>query len=156
MLRAAKRAGSDLGQRVAPIMDRGGLVSDELMVEVVNDRISADDCAGGYLLDGFPRTIPQAQALQDFLENKQTPLDHVIEIHVDDEELVRRLLLRQKESGQNRADDTPEAIPHRLQVYHSQTAPLLEFYQQVGGVLKTIDGLGSVDDVFERIVKAIS
>lgn len=155
ILRAAKKAGTELGRLVAPIMASGGLVSDEMMLDVVKERLAADDCCNGYLLDGFPRTIPQAEAYQQFLTDRQEKLDHVIELSVGDEELTRRLESRYHQLEEPRPEDLPEAIPHRLQLYHSQTKPLLDFYRQFDGVVISIDGVGDVDDVFGRVIAAI-
>jgi adenylate kinase len=151
ILRAAKKAGTDLGKIVGPIMDSGGLVGDELMLE----RLSSDDCANGFLLDGFPRTVPQAAGFCKHLEEKGQRLDHVIELRVADVELRKRLEARFQDLRDPRPDDHPDAIPRRLNVYHNETSPLLGFYSRLGGVLKTVDGLGSMDNVFERILLAI-
>ncbi len=156
ILRSAKRAGTDLGKRVAPIMDAGGLVNDELMLGVVRERLAQDDCGGGFLLDGFPRTIPQATGLQQMLQQSAQQLDYVIELRVADDELKKRLERRFHEMENPRADDQPEAIPKRLAKYHSETAPLLDFYRGRDRLLKTIDGIGSIDEVFDRILAAIA
>ncbi len=155
ILRAAKAAGTEIGKLVAPIMDAGGLVSDELIIGVVRERIAEDDCAGGYLLDGFPRTLAQAEAWQAFLDESGSQLDHVLELRVPDEQLVKRLELRFSKLENPRADDQPEAIPNRLQVYHSETRPVVDFYGSQNGVLRVIDGTGSIEDVFSRILEAI-
>lgn len=158
ILRAAKNAGSELGKIVAPIMDVGGLVDDDLMVNLIKERLSDEDCEDGYLLDGFPRTVPQAEAFQDFLEETEQAVNHVVEMQVDDEETTKRLIARFHEMKDPREDDRPEAIPVRLKAYHSETSPLIEFYSQekFEGVLKPIDGIGTMDEVFQRIVHAIT
>ena len=156
ILRAAKQAGTELGKKVAPIMAAGGLVSDELMLGVVDERLAEGDCRNGYLLDGFPRTIPQAEAFAEMLSSQNSCLDCVIELRVDDDELKKRLELRFHQLDSPRPDDMPEAIPRRIEVYHRETKPLLEFYSQTDGLLKSIDGSGSIDDVFERIIGSIS
>ncbi len=146
MLREAVAAGSDLGRRVKQVMDAGELVSDDLMIEVVEGRLDQDDAACGYLLDGFPRTIPQAQALE------HDALDAVVLIDVDDEEIVGRLLRRAEEEG--RTDDTEDVVRRRLEVYREQTEPLVDYYKQ-RGMLAEVDGVGSVDEVLARCVQAL-
>lgn len=155
ILRAAVASGSQLGQQVAPIMEQGGLVSDELMLGVVGERLQQADCANGYLLDGFPRTVPQATAFTRVLEGEQARLDHVIELRVADEELQQRLEMRFQQMDNPRPDDRPESIPNRLRVYHTATEPLLGYYAGLPDLLKTVDGHGPMDIVFHRIVAAI-
>jgi adenylate kinase len=155
ILRSARKAGTDLGKIVGPIMDSGGLVGDELMLDVVAERLVADDCANGFLLDGFPRTVPQAKAFDQFLASKSMKIDHVIEMRVADVEIIKRLEARFRDLKDPRADDHPESIPRRLHVYHTETSPLLGYYSRRGGVLKKVDGLGTVDTVFDRILLAI-
>lgn len=155
ILRAFRKAGTNLGKLVGPIMDAGGLVGDDLMLDVVAERLSAADCRNGFLLDGFPRTVPQATAFCHHLEEKRQQIDHVIELRVDDAELRKRLEKRFQNLQDPRPDDHPDAIPRRLKVYHKETSPLLDFYSGLDGVLKTIDGLGTMDVVFERILQAI-
>ena len=157
ILRAAKKDGTELGKIVGPIMDKGGLVSDDLIVEVVRERISQDDCKNGYLLDGFPRTLPQAEAYQACLDESGQTLDHVLELRVSDVELRKRLEQRLRNVANPRPDDSPSAIPHRLATYHSETQPVINFYSRIrfDGVLKVIDGLGTMDDVFDRILIAL-
>ncbi len=147
MLRAAVAAGSEMGRRVQQVMDAGELVSDDLMIEVVEDRLDQADAGCGYLLDGFPRTIPQAEALAN------GALDAVVLIEVDDEEIVDRLLRRAEEEG--RTDDTEEVVRRRLEVYREQTEPLVRYYEQ-RGLLAAVDGIGSVDDVLARCVQALA
>ncbi len=147
MLRAAVAAGSDLGERVQAIMAAGELVTDDLMIEVVEDRLGQDDARCGYLLDGFPRTLPQAESLPD------GALDAVVLLEVPDGEVVARLLARAEAEG--RADDTEDVIVRRLEVYRSQTEPLVEYYED-RKMLAGVDGLGAVDDVLARIVMALA
>ncbi len=147
MLREAVAAGSELGRRVKQVMDAGELVSDELMIQVVEDRLAQDDAGCGYLLDGFPRTIPQAEALAN------GALDAVVLIDVDDEEIVGRLLRRAEEEG--RADDTEDVVRRRLEVYREQTEPLVDYYKQ-RGMIAEVDGVGSIDDVLARCVRALA
>lgn len=155
ILRNAKKAGTDLGKIVGPIMDSGGLVGDELMLDVVAERLAADDCNAGFLLDGFPRTVPQAKAFDQFLASRSMQIDHVIELRVADVEIIKRLETRFRDMKDPRADDNPESIPRRLNVYHNETSPLLGYYARQGNVLKKVDGLGTVDTVFDRILLSI-
>lgn len=183
MLRSAVKAGSDLGLKVKDIMASGGLVSDEIIIALVKERIQQSDCAGGFLFDGFPRTIPQAQALVD----AGVIIEHVIEIAVDDEQIVSRLSGRRvhEDSGRvyhiehnppknpgfddetqepliQRPDDKEETIRNRLDIYHSQTKPLVDFYKSLAEkdpsapVFSKIDGVGSLSDVQARLVSALS
>ena len=140
LLRSAKNAGTELGKLVAPIMDVGGLVDDDLMVKLVKERLANEDCLDGFLLDGFPRTVPQAEAFQVFLEESEQAINHVVHMQVDDEETTKRLIARFKDLENPREDDRPEAIPVRLKAYHSETSPLIEFYSQdqFEGVLKPV------------------
>jgi adenylate kinase len=155
MLRDAIEAGTELGQQAAKWnMDQGQLVPDELVAGIVAQRIELPDCIRGCLFDGFPRTINQAKILDDRLEEEGRSLDVVLELNADDDELIRRLLRRAKEAEKPRADDTPEAIPNRLEVYKSQTAPVLDYYRQ-HGLLREIDGQGSPEQVFQRIRAAV-
>ncbi len=184
MLRAAVKEGSELGQQVAAIMQRGELVPDDLITNIVKQRISKPDCANGFLLDGFPRTIPQANALKD----AGITIDHVIEIEVPDKEIIKRLSGRRwhpasgrvyhtdyhppKQPGIDdvtgealiqRDDDKEETVRNRLQVYHQQTRPMVEFFKQWAANSEdeeapdyiTINGLGSVSEIRERIDNAM-
>jgi len=149
MLRAARDAKTDVGQQAEKFMSAGELVPDELIVAIIEERLQAPDCGSGYLLDGFPRTIAQAESLDAMLEAKGTPLDVVLELRVAEEELFDRL------AGRGRADDTPEVIRQRLVAYREQTEPLLKYYSE-RELLKTIDGLGSIDEVFARAKDALA
>ena len=135
MLRQACEAKTVLGLKVQKYMTSGELVPDDIIIEVIHDRLDEPDCKIGYLLDGFPRTIAQAEALDAMLAQRKTPLNVVLELHVPDDELFGRL------ANRGRADDTPEVIRHRLAAYHRQTEPLLDYYRSEG-LLKTIDGSG--------------
>jgi adenylate kinase len=143
MLRAARDAKTELGQKAEQYMSAGALVPDEVIIGLIEQRLQQADCAGGYLLDGFPRTIAQAEALDKLLAGQATPLDVVLELRVPEEELFRRL------AGRGRADDNPDVIRQRLVAYRNQTAPLLAYYGERGR-LKSIEGLGTVDEVFAR------
>ena len=143
MLRAARDAKTPVGLQAETYMSAGQLVPDEIIVAIIAERLAEPDCVGGYLLDGFPRTIAQAEALDEMLKQKGTPLDVVLELQVPEEELFRRL------AGRGRADDTPEVIRQRLVAYREQTAPLLDYYG-TSNLLKSVDGLGTIDEIFER------
>ena len=144
MLRAARDAQTEIGRKAEEYMARGELVPDAVIVEIIRERLEEPDCRKGYLLDGFPRTIAQAETLDRMLTEKGTPLDGVLEIRVPEEELFQRL------AGRGRSDDKPEVIRQRLVAYRKQTEPLLEYYGRQG-LLKTADGLGTIDEVFQRI-----
>ena len=150
MLRAAIDLGSELGKRAKEIMDRGELVSDEIIVSMIDVRMDQDDCAKGVILDGFPRTVAQAKALDDMLRGKSLALDHVIEIKVDEDALFARIETRAAETGGARSDDNAETLRKRLAVYHENTAPLLPYYREKG-VLRSVDGMASVEDVAAQI-----
>jgi adenylate kinase len=143
MLRAARDAKTPVGIEAEKFMSAGALVPDEIIIAIIAERLGQPDCQGGYLLDGFPRTIAQAEALDRMLAEKKTPLDVVLELQVPEEELFRRL------AGRGRADDNPDVIRQRLVAYRNQTAPLLQYYGRAG-LLKSIDGLGTVDEIFQR------
>ena len=148
MLRAGIKAGTELGKQAAQYMDHGQLVPDDLVVSIVDERIQEEDCRNGFLLDGFPRTIPQAHKLNELLEQRQTQLNLVLEIQVEESELVERLLQRK------RPDDTSETIEARLQVYQEQTSPLLVYYYE-RGILATIAGQGTPDEVYKLIQQVL-
>ncbi len=178
MLRAAVAAGTELGQQAKAIMDSGGLVSDDLIINLVKDRLEQPDCANGCLFDGFPRTIPQAQAMVDAAIN----VDHVIEIDVNDEEIVSRLSGRRVHPGSGRVyhivhqppqvegvddetgepliqreDDKEETVRKRLAVYQEQTQPLVNFYKDLDGPrYHRIVGIGSVADITQQIRESLA
>jgi len=182
MLRAAVKAGTELGLKAKSVMDSGGLVSDDLIINLVKERIAQPDCVNGFLFDGFPRTIPQAQALVD----NGVELDHVVEIAVEDEEIVQRIAGRRvheasgrvyhvahnppKAEGKDdvtgedlvqRKDDTEETVRHRLSVYHSQTKPLVAFYQKLESAqgkpkYSHIEGVGSVEAITAKVLEALN
>jgi len=172
MLRAEVASGSELGQQAKEIVDFGGLVSDDLIINMISSRIDQDDCKNGFILDGFPRTTPQAEALDKMLEEKSFIINHVIELKVDDEAMVTRITGRYtcagcgagyhdefqktKESGvcdkcggtefSRRADDNAEIVRSRLEAYHDQTAPIVSYYEDKG-VMKSVDGMASINEV---------
>jgi adenylate kinase len=148
MLRLAVAAGSELGGKVKAIMEAGELVSDELMADVVKDRLAHSDAEGGFLLDGYPRTEPQAHTLAGILEGASARLDHVVFIDVPEDELVKRALARQ------RADDKEDVIRERLRVYREKTAPLVEHYRGLG-VLREIQGNQTIEEVAREIRNAV-
>jgi adenylate kinase len=176
MLRAAVAAGTELGLKAKEVMDAGQLVSDDLMIGLISERLDQDDTKGGFILDGFPRTTAQAEALDVMLETKGLALDYVIELRVDDAALVARVVGRytcakcgqgyhdefQKpaEEGvcdvcggtefKRRADDNAETVTSRLEAYHKQTAPIIPYYEKVGK-LKTVDGMAEIDEVTREI-----
>jgi len=155
MLRAAAAAGSTVGLRAKALMDRGDLVPDDIMIEIIDERLDRPEAANGFILDGFPRTVAQAEALERLLDEKGLSLDAVIEIVVDDERLQSRIENRIRQTGGARADDTVETLKRRLAVYHAQTAPVVEYYRKKG-VLKTVDGMGTMDEVSTAIEGLIS
>ena len=152
MLQAAVKAGTALGQRAGAIMNAGKLVPDELIVSMIAERIGEPDCRDGFILDGFPRTVAQAEALDAMLKEKGLKLDHVIELEVDEAALFARIEGRAAESGgAARADDNPETLKKRLGVYHEQTAPILPYYRDTGR-LASVDGMQDIDEVTAQLV----
>ena len=176
MLRAAVVAGTEVGLKAKTVMEAGGLVSDEIVVGIIADRITEPDCANGFLLDGFPRTIAQAEALDAVLEDRDLKIDHVVEMRVDDGILIGRIsgrfsctacgaayhdkFNRPKAEGvcdicgetefNRRSDDNAEAVAVRLEAYHAQTAPLLPYYRD-RGALRSVDGMAEIDEVTRQI-----
>ena len=176
MLRAAVASGGEVGNQAKAIMERGELVSDDIMIAMIKDRIQQPDCAGGFILDGFPRTTAQAEALDEMLANMGLALNHVVEMKVDDAALVERITGRyscakcgagyhdefQKPATEGvcdscgstefsrRKDDNAETVTSRLAAYHTQTAPLLPYYDGKG-VLAGVDGMAEIDDVTRQI-----
>ena len=144
MLRAAIASGSELGQRVAGIMERGELVTDEIVIELIEERLPEAEAAGGAIFDGFPRTSPRPRRWTLMLEHRGSRIDLVIRLKVDDEALMQRIAGRFAESG--RPDDNPESFKVRLDAYNTQTAPLLPYYQAQGKLVE-VDGMGSVETV---------
>jgi len=152
MLRAAIASGSELGQRVSGIMERGDLVSDAIVIELIEARLPEADAAGGAIFDGFPRNVAQAEALDAMLSSRGAKIDLVIRLKVDDEQLMQRIAGRFAESG--RPDDNPESFKVRLDAYNTQTAPLLPYYQGQKKLVE-LDGMGSVDTVAKAIDGAL-
>lgn len=152
VFRANVAQGTDLGRQVQAIIDAGSLVPDELTSAVVRDRLSKEDAAEGFLLDGYPRNMSQVLNLEEFLEGRGEHLDAVIALMVPREESIERLRKRAIEQG--RADDTEAVIANRLAIYESETAPILDVYR-TRGLVDEIDGVGSLDDVTERIFAAL-
>lgn len=181
MLRAALASGSEMGKQLQDIMSSGNLVPDAIMVDMIKERIKADDCADGFILDGFPRTIAQAEALDGMLDSEGQSLDHVIELQVRDAEMVARISGRYacakcgmgyhdsfkqpKVAGvcdecggtefTRRKDDQPETVARRLEAYHEQTAPLLPYYEK-RGVLRSVDGMEDINEVTSQINAIVS
>ena len=153
MLRAARTSGSELGKKVADIMDSGALVSDEIVIALIDEQLETNPDAPGFIFDGFPRTVPQAKALDDLLEKKGQKVDVVIRLSVDDDVLIERIETRFNEQG--RADDDPETFKKRLNAYNEQTAPLLPIYSEQGK-LREVDGMRSIEDVSTDINKVLA
>jgi adenylate kinase len=180
ILRAAVKEGSPLGKEAKACMDKGELVPDSVVIGIVEERIQQPDCAKGYMLDGFPRTVPQAEALDGMLQNLSSQIDHVVSIEVANEELVGRLTGRRtcrdcgagfhvmfdppekegvcdKCGGElyQRDDDNVETVTSRLEVYESQTLPLIEYYT-VQGKIRSIDGVGDIKEIYGRVTQVLS
>lgn len=157
MLRAAVGAGGELGQEAKAVMDAGRLMPDDIMIQIISERIDQPDCANGFILDGFPRTTAQAEALAEMLSEKGLKLDFVVEIAVDDEILVDRINTRVAEmpEADRRSDDNAETLRKRLGVYHEQTAPILPFYRD-RDMLKQVDGMQSIEEVTKQIEQVVA
>jgi len=153
LLRAEVAAGSKLGLEAKGIMARGELVSDAILLGMLEDRFSRPDTRGGFILDGYPRNLAQADALDGLLSRMGQPFDYAVQLEVPTDLLVERIAGRAAAEG--RADDNPESVRKRLDVYDSQTAPVIEFYRQ-HGQLTVVDGVGTLDEVFTRILEAVA
>ena len=158
MLRAAVKAGTDLGKKVDAILTRGDLVSDDIVIGIIAERVDQPDCAQGAVFDGFPRTIAQAEALDRMLGERGKKIDMVLELRVDEAALVQRAEQRVKETlaqgGTPRSDDQPETVKFRQKVYRENTAPLLDFYGTQGKVV-SVDGMAPIDQVTQAIAAVI-
>ncbi len=179
ILRAAVKEGTEMGKKAKEYMDAGKLVPDEVVIGIIDDRLKEDDCKKGYMLDGFPRTVPQAEALDKVLAGMGSNIDHVISIEVAEDELVGRLTGRRtcKDCGAGyhlmfdppkaegvcdkcggelyqRDDDNVETVTNRLKVYNEQTQPLIDYYQNKS-LIRPIDGIGGIGDIFERITAVL-
>jgi adenylate kinase len=158
MLRAAVKAGTPTGLKAKDIMARGDLVPDEVVVGIVSDRIEEPDAKNGFVLDGFPRTVPQADALERMLAAKRLKLDGVLELKVDEKALLDRVATRiaqmQARGEKVRPDDNPESLKTRLHAYRVQTAPLLDYYGKKG-LLRSVDGMAPIDQVSQQVDRAL-
>lgn len=152
LLRAAVAAGTPLGRQAQAVMDAGSLVSDEIVLAMLEERLGQPDVGNGFILDGYPRNLAQATALDRLLARLRQPVDLAVQLDVDNERIVQRLAGRAAEEG--RADDSPEAVRNRLRVYADQTAPVVDHYR-AQGKLACVFGVGGIDEVFARIVAAI-
>ena len=144
--------GTELGLTAKEYMDAGDLVPDDVVISMVVKRLGEDDCANGFVLDGFPRTVRQAEALDEWLEGASTPLDAALFFEIDEEELFRRLAGRS--AALHRSDDTEQTIRHRLEVFANKTRPLVDYYEQ-RGLLQRVDSIGEVDEVTKRILEGL-
>ncbi|CAN5161801.1 adenylate kinase [soil metagenome] len=153
MLRAARASGTELGQRVAGIMDRGELVTDEIVIDLIKEKLPEAEKAGGAIFDGFPRTLAQAEALDAMLKGRGAKIDLVVRLKVDDSALIDRIAGRFAAEG--RADDNPESFKIRLNAYNTQTAPLLPYYRGQGKLVE-IDGMTAIDKVAADIDQALA
>ena len=152
MLRAARKSGSDLGNKVAAIMDSGSLVSDEIVIALIEDALAQNKTAPGFIFDGFPRTVAQAEALDAMLERHGKQIDRVVKLEVDSQKLMDRIAKRFAEEG--RADDNPEAYKVRLDAYFAQTAPLVPYYEKQNKMHR-VDGMADVEAVAKGIAKSL-
>lgn len=159
MLREAQTSGTEMGNRVAAVMAAGNLVTDEIVIGLIREKLQGEKPAGGFIFDGFPRTLAQADALGELLAEQGETLDAVVEMRVDDDVLVERVVNRGKEAvaagGKARADDNAEAMKTRLMAYYKQTSPLIGYYHAKGD-LRSIDGLGEIAEVQARLSDALA
>jgi len=153
LLRGEVAAGTELGKQAKAVMDAGNLVSDEILLGMLESRLAQADVANGFILDGYPRNLAQADALGQLLQRIGQPMDAAVQLEVPTELLVERIAGRAKAEG--RADDNPESVRKRLQVYEDSTAPVINFYKQQGR-LTVVDGVGELDEVTDRLIKALA
>jgi adenylate kinase len=153
LLRAAVKAGTPLGLQAKAVMEAGSLVSDEIVLGMLEERLTAGDTGNGFVLDGYPRNLVQANALDALLKKLAQPVDIAVQLDVDTELLIGRLAGRAQAEG--RADDSPEAVRNRLNVYNDATAPVVDFYRN-SGRLACVDGVGGMDEVFQRILSTLA
>jgi len=153
LLRAAVAAGTPLGVKAKAAMDAGELVSDDLMLGLIKERLAAQDVAGGYILDGYPRNLHQAEALDAVLERLQQDIDNAVFLDVDEEQIVQRLAKRADE--EQRSDDDEQVVRNRLSVYRQQTTPVVDYYR-ARGLLVEVDGLGSIKQINQRLVQGLA
>jgi adenylate kinase len=153
LLRAEVAAGTELGKQAKAVMDAGNLVSDEILLGMLESRLSQADVANGFILDGYPRNLAQADALDRLLQRIGQPMDAAVQLEVPTDLLVERIAGRAKAEG--RTDDNPESVRKRLQVYEDSTAPVINFYKQQGR-LTVVDGVGELDEVTDRLIKALA
>lgn len=152
LLRAEVAAGTPLGLQAKEVMARGDLVSDAILLGMLRSRLAQDDTRAGFILDGYPRNLAQAAALDELLASLGQSFDAAVQLVVDNEQIIERLAGRAKAEG--RADDTPESVRHRLHVYDEKTAPVIDYYRQ-RGKLAVVNGMGTLDEVFARIVEVL-
>ena len=155
MLREEVNSNSDLGKVAKSIMDKGDLVSDEIIMSIIKERIKKQDCKNGFILDGFPRTLIQAENLDNLLKKMKLKINKVIEINVDEELLLKRIMNRASESKNIRDDDNSNILKNRITVYKKDTLPVLRYYKDLNK-LKTVDGMQSIEKVSEDILKLLS
>jgi adenylate kinase len=148
MLRQAIAQGTLVGLHAKQFIDQGKLVPDETVIQLVEQRVEQPDCASGFLLDGFPRSVPQARTIDQFLDGRNESLDGVLELSVDESEVIQRMIAR------GRGDDKPDVIRQRMETYRQQTMPLSDYYKQAK-LLHVVDAMGTVDEVFSRLQKAV-
>jgi adenylate kinase len=148
LLRSAVKSGSELGQQAQALMDKGELISDDIMLGLIEERLTRSDAENGFILDGYPRNVAQARDLDEFLGRIGRPVDEALQIDVDIERLIARIARRAAKEG--RSDDTEETVRHRMDVYDEQTAPVVDYYARQG-ILSRVLGDGTVEEVFQRI-----
>jgi len=153
LLRAAVAEGSELGRQVKSVLEAGELVSDELVLGLIEDKLARSETAAGFILDGYPRNLAQAGALDELLTRLDKPLDRVLELVVDEQQLVERIAGRASQEG--RTDDSEEVVRNRMKVYKEQTAPVSNFYRDKS-ILSRIDGTGDIETITQRLLKALT